>query len=167
MRFTSITSRLTAFTATRRRVWLIHAFIANIFLYFCGTAAAQSVVTLPIRDLGLGINTLPKGSSFEIDTPEGLRCRANDGDDPAFLIYGGGSSGDQRTDFTASAYGLGAGVAFIMPLGKSVTQNCKNVLHLHEAAQKLALAQRLFEAGLMTEAEVKSLAEDIKQQVFP
>lgn len=140
-------------------------------------AAAVSLLLVLLPRPGLTqidsgyIRSFPNGAQISIDTEDGVRCSANGGTRPYATVFGGydglpenGLIINNNNNNSLSTLGTGAigGVSVTIPLGDAQLGKCDRLRILQEAKSSLALANQLFEAGLMSEAELKSLSDQIK-----
>ena len=114
------------------------------------------------------IRSFPNGAQTSIDTEDGVRCSANGGTRPYATVFSGydgvPDNGIVINNNSINQLGTGilGGVSMTIPLGDSQLEKCDRLRSLQEAKSSLALANQLFEAGLMSEAELKALGDQLK-----
>ncbi len=98
-----------------------------------------------------------------------MRCSANAGTRPYVTFFGGYDGVPDNgvvfnNNSTVNSLGTGAigGVAVTIPLGSSALGNCDRLRQLQEAKSTLGLANQMFEAGLISDRELKALGEELK-----
>jgi hypothetical protein len=119
------------------------------------------------------IRSFPNGPQTSIDTEDGVRCSANAGTRPYVTFFGGYDGVPDNgvvfnNNSTVNSLGTGAigGVAVTIPLGSSALGNCDRLRQLQEARSALGLANQMFEAGLITDKELKALGDELKPMLL-
>ena len=115
------------------------------------------------------IRSFPNGAQTSIDTEDGVRCSANGGTRPYLTMFAGydgvpdnGLVISNSSAVTQLGTGFIGGLSITIPLGGSELGNCDRLRELQEAKSTLALANQMFEAGLLSEADLKQLGEQLK-----
>ena len=100
---------------------------------------------------------------MDIETSEGVRCRSSVGDRPSFeigLLYPLQQNGYDNS-ISSSTQSSIAGMHFRVPFGGPNQGDCSKIKKLEENSIRLKRAQELFDAGLLTAAQMKELGRQI------
>ena len=148
--------------------WLSRQFIAAILLAaFSGVArvTASELRNLPLSDLSSISATSATGSRFHVDLPDGTSCSSTNGTPPTLNLYSGYSlrSDKSQTSLTSNGDGYAVGAVVTVPLFTSNSRNCDEAYALNIANKKLELATFMFQEDLLSEKELRTFVEQIKQ----
>lgn len=148
--------------------WLSRQFIAAILLAaFSGAArvTASELRNLPLSDLSSISATSATGSRFHVDLPDGTSCSSTNGTPPTLNLYSGYSlrSDKSQTSLTSNGDGYAVGAVVTVPLFTSNSRNCDEAYALNIANKKLELATFMFQEDLLSEKELRTFVEQIKQ----
>ena len=148
--------------------WLSRQFIAAILLAaFSGAArvTASELRNLPLSDLSSISATSATGSRFHVDLPDGTSCSSTNGTPPTLNLYSGYSlrSDESQTSLTSNGDGYAVGAVVTVPLFTSNSRNCDEAYALNIANKKLELATFMFQEELLSEIELRTFVEQIKQ----
>lgn len=100
---------------------------------------------------------------MDIETSEGVRCRSSVGDRPSFevgLLYPLQSYDNNSSESSIQSSAI-AGMHFRVPFGGPKQGDCSKIKKLEENSIRLKRAQELFDAGLLTAAQMKELGRQM------
>mgnify|MGYP000185352715 FL=1 len=145
----------------------------NTILLSAYPATAQSNIStldnLPLRDLtGLSFQQ-PLGPRFEVDLPDGTRCVSQDGTPTTMNLYSGISERVDEIDreelfgdYAGTGNGYAFGAVLTIPFGTKNTRNCDQAYAISIATKKIELAQLLHDEGLLSDEDLATLLNKIK-----
>ena len=148
--------------------WLSRQFVVAILLSASSGAArvtASEGRNLPLSDLSSISATSATGSRFQVDLPDGTSCSSTNGTPPTLNLYSGYSlrSDKSQTSLISNGDGYAVGAVVTVPLFTSNSRNCDEAYALNIANKKLELATFMFQEDLLSEEELRSFVEQIKQ----
>ena len=103
------------------------------------------------------------GGNVSIQTQDGTSCSSQSPDRASIGAAAGYQDGSSFGSGSGSS--LAGGVFIAMPLGGSVSADCRTFVELEEQRARLDMAMTLFEAGALDADELKAIAEDVKRFV--
>ena len=148
--------------------WLSRQFVVAILLLTFPIGArvtASEGRNLPLSDLSSISATSATGSRFQVDLPDGTSCSSTNGTPPTLNLYSGYSlrSDESQTSLTSNGDGYAVGAVVTVPLFTSNSRNCDEAYALNIANKKLELATFMFQEELLSEIELRTFVEQIKQ----
>ena len=148
--------------------WLSRQFVVAILLLtfpIGARVAASELRKLPLSDLSSISATSATGSRFQVDLPDGTSCSSTNGTPPTLNLYSGYSlrSDESQTSLTSNGDGYAVGAVVTVPLFTSNSRNSHEAYALNIANKKLELATFMFQEDLLSEEELRSFVEQIKQ----
>lgn len=108
------------------------------------------------------------GGRLSIQTQTGTSCSSSAPDRASIGIAAGFEDNNFDTPFggtPADNGSLAGGVFIAIPFGGQDPGNCRQILTMEEQRTRLDMAVTLYEAGALTEEELKAVAEDVKRFV--